>query len=106
MVDTKIPLEPPPNYEDAAAQHGVKAAPMAKPLPRGPFPLDIPVLNQLRGKRVVLASASPRRKQLLGQACVPTPLPLILTPTLLLPSPSQPPLFRPTTPNPIHEVSY
>ncbi|KFY81428.1 hypothetical protein V500_11434 [Pseudogymnoascus sp. VKM F-4518 (FW-2643)] len=67
MADTKIPLEPPPNYEDAAAQQAAPAAPMAKPLPRGPFPLDIPVLTQLRGKRVVLASASPRRKQLLGQ---------------------------------------
>ncbi|KFZ12330.1 hypothetical protein V501_04282 [Pseudogymnoascus sp. VKM F-4519 (FW-2642)] len=85
MADTKIPLEPPPNYEDAAAQHGTPAAPMAKPLPRGPFPLDIPVLTQLRGKRVVLASASPRRKQLLGQACVSTPLPL-------LPTPNPPPL--------------
>ncbi|KFY53349.1 hypothetical protein V496_07680 [Pseudogymnoascus sp. VKM F-4515 (FW-2607)] len=67
MADTKIPLEPPPNYEDAAAQPPAPAASMAKPLPRGPFPLDIPVLIQLRGKRVVLASASPRRKQLLGQ---------------------------------------
>lgn len=61
-----------PTYDAAAAQHG--ALPMrngppssaAKPLPRGPFPLDIPVLNQLKGKRVILASASPRRKQLLS----------------------------------------
>lgn len=88
MADTKIPLEPPPNYEDAAAQPAAPAASMAKPVPRGPFPLDIPVLTQLRGKRVVLASASPRRKQLLGQACVSTPYPsfqhrpAILTPGL------------------------
>ncbi len=62
----------PPTYEATAAQHG--ALPMrngpppagAKSLPRGPFPLDIPVLNQLKGKRIILASASPRRKQLLA----------------------------------------
>ncbi|KUJ24181.1 acetylserotonin methytransferase-like protein-like protein [Mollisia scopiformis] len=62
----------PPTYEAAAAQHGAlptRNGPPpsgAKPLPRGPFPLDIPVLNQLKGKRVILASASPRRKQLLA----------------------------------------
>jgi len=62
----------PPPYEAAAAQHGelpTRNGPPptgAKPLPRGPFPLDIPVLNQLKGKRVILASASPRRKQLLA----------------------------------------
>jgi hypothetical protein len=58
---------PPPSYEDAAAQH---SALPARPPPgklRAPLPLDIPVLNQLRGKRIILASASPRRKQLLAQ---------------------------------------
>lgn len=34
--------------------------------PRPPFPLDIPVMNALKGKRVILASKSPRRKQLLN----------------------------------------
>lgn len=78
MSDKKIPLsseepsEPPPTYEAAAVQHGdlpTRNGPPpsgSKPLPRGPFPLDIPVLNQLRGKRVILASASPRRKQILS----------------------------------------
>lgn len=62
----------PPTYEAAAIQHSTLPArtgpptPGLKPLPRGPFPLDIPVLNQLRGKRVILASASPRRKQILS----------------------------------------
>lgn len=82
MSDQKIPLEPPPAYDDhhtpdnvSASRHikAKTAAPAsgAEPKranpPRGPFPLDIPVLNQLRGKRVILASASPRRKQLLAQ---------------------------------------
>ncbi|RDW73043.1 acetylserotonin methytransferase-like protein [Coleophoma cylindrospora] len=76
MADVKgyAPLSvAPPKYEDAAAQHG--AAPATKlptrparsgTLPRGPFPLDIPILQQLKGKRVILASASPRRKYLLS----------------------------------------
>ncbi|RDW87736.1 acetylserotonin methytransferase-like protein-like protein [Coleophoma crateriformis] len=76
MADVKgyAPLAvDPPKYEDAAIQHG--AAPATKlptrpagsgTLPRGPFPLDIPILQQLKGKRVILASASPRRKYLLA----------------------------------------
>lgn len=35
-------------------------------MPRAPFPLELPVLSQLRGKRVILASASPRRKQIIS----------------------------------------
>jgi hypothetical protein len=78
MAERLIPLAgedskaPPPTYEAAAIQHGALPArngpptPGAKPLPRGPFPLDIPVLNQLRGKRVILASASPSRRQILS----------------------------------------
>ncbi|KAN0093889.1 class II aaRS and biotin synthetase [Hyaloscypha variabilis] len=60
----------PPAYEAATIEHGPTRngppTPGSKPPPRGPFPLDIPVLNQLRGKRVILASASPRRKQILS----------------------------------------
>ena len=66
MVDTKIaetPTEPPPLYESAAAQQPAQNAPRL----RAPLPLDLPALRALRGRRVVLASASPRRKQLLAQ---------------------------------------
>ncbi|KJZ76993.1 hypothetical protein HIM_03314 [Hirsutella minnesotensis 3608] len=57
--------EAPPEYT-AAAEHG------AGPRPSGPprrilQPLDIPILKHLNSKRVVLASASPRRKALLQQ---------------------------------------
>jgi len=38
-----------------------------RPPPGPPPPLSLPALNQLRGSRVVLASASPRRRQLLAQ---------------------------------------
>lgn len=58
------PSEPPPSYEKAAAP---QAGLSSKPPLRGPLPLELPVLVSLRGKRVILASASPRRKQLLSQ---------------------------------------
>lgn len=58
---------PPPSYEDAAIQHGALPSRAATSKARGPVPLDLPILNELRGKRVILASASPRRKQLLAQ---------------------------------------
>jgi septum formation protein len=79
MTDTKYDPTPtsehdapPPDYDTVAAQHGeAPKRPIppagAKPLARGPFPLDIPILQQLKGKRIILASASPRRKQLLNQ---------------------------------------
>ena len=66
MSDTKAdgtPKEPPPSYESAA-----QALPSQNvPRFRAPLPLDLPALRALRGRRVVLASASPRRKQLLAQ---------------------------------------
>ena len=63
------PESPPPAYTASqSSPKGPKASPSPRsPLSRGPFPLDLPILNELRGKRVVLASASPRRKQLLAQ---------------------------------------
>lgn len=74
---TSDPTELPPSYDAAAVQHGSDLPAAGKtakiPLPRGPFPLEIPALMQLRGKRVILASASPRRKQLLGQVRLPYP---------------------------------
>ena len=69
MAETK----PPPSYDDAATQHGVlpsRSAVAGKPLLKGPLLLDIPVLNILRGKRVILASASPRRKQILSMVYI------------------------------------
>ncbi|KAK2627477.1 hypothetical protein QTJ16_003443 [Diplocarpon rosae] len=77
MAEGRIKLptgEAATSYDAAAAQaaqHGALPTrsgppPEGKPVPRGPFPLDIPVLTQLRGKRMILASASPRRKQILS----------------------------------------
>ncbi|MCJ1420152.1 hypothetical protein MMC32_006509 [Xylographa parallela] len=67
MSDLKLAVpqdDAPPSYEVAAKPISAPA----KPVPlRAPLPLDLPVLNALGGKRVILASASPRRKQLLAQ---------------------------------------
>ncbi|CCU80013.1 putative septum formation protein Maf [Blumeria hordei DH14] len=60
--------ESPPCYEASTTQHVAEGErkPPIKSLPRAPFPLELPVLSQLRGKRVILASASPRRKQIIS----------------------------------------
>jgi hypothetical protein len=69
MADNKDAGELPPDYSQAASEHGEKGDPQrpAGPVRRGPVPLDIPIIKHLNSKRVVLASASPRRKALLGQ---------------------------------------
>ncbi|RAL67858.1 hypothetical protein DID88_008584 [Monilinia fructigena] len=83
------PSSPPPTYETSSAQQSkLPSRPASKsissikgPLPRGPFPLDIPLLQHLKGKRIILASASPRRKQILASIgltnleIIPSPLP-------------------------------
>ncbi|THZ64127.1 Maf-domain-containing protein [Aureobasidium pullulans] len=70
MSDQKMPLEPPPAY-DADSEHtplvAGAPAPVRQQIARAPLPLELPALQALRGKRVILASASPRRKQLLNQ---------------------------------------
>ncbi|KAM5444953.1 hypothetical protein MferCBS31731_000409 [Microsporum ferrugineum] len=59
---TDIPSDPPPSYE---ASH-----PASKSLPK-PLPPSLPVLVTLRKKRVILASASPRRKQIIAYLGLP-----------------------------------
>ena len=72
MSDIKVPLEPPPAY-DADSEHTPLVAGSAPTAPRTKLPirplppLELPALQKIRGKRIILASASPRRKQLLAQ---------------------------------------
>ncbi|KAK2762146.1 hypothetical protein FQN54_001153 [Arachnomyces sp. PD_36] len=70
-IDLLTPSEDPPSYNDAssnpapakpAAPSGTSIAPR---LPT-PQPLSLPSLSQLRTQRVILASASPRRKQIIA----------------------------------------
>ncbi|PGH12061.1 septum formation protein Maf [Polytolypa hystricis UAMH7299] len=59
--DTTSPTSPPPSYEQAST----RTTTTTTPLPRPP-PLALPALASLRTKRVILASASPRRKQIIS----------------------------------------
>jgi septum formation protein len=68
MSDIKkaaVPSEPPPSYEATPLKLASSPPPRTGAL-RPPPPLDLPALNLLRGRRTILASASPRRKQLLA----------------------------------------
>ncbi|KAI4290277.1 MAG: hypothetical protein L6R35_000440 [Caloplaca aegaea] len=61
---------------------------MKAPVGRAPLPLDLPALTSIRDRRVILASASPRRRQLLAQigltnvAIVPSTVPEAFPKTL------------------------
>ena len=90
MSDPKYELastEPPPSYETTTTPN-TQPSPASKPTPaRPPLPLSLPILTDLRSRRVILASASPRRKQLLAQlglypTIIPCPLPESLPKTL------------------------
>ncbi|KAI6251417.1 dTTP/UTP pyrophosphatase [Erysiphe necator] len=59
MAESK---DSPPSYETAAS--GCARRTSRKPIIRGPFPLELPILALLRTKRVILASRSPQRKQI------------------------------------------
>jgi septum formation protein len=59
-----ISSDAPPSYDTIKST----SAPALRQIPlRGPQPLELPALQTLRGQRVILASASPRRRQLLAQ---------------------------------------
>ncbi|KAL6904524.1 inosine triphosphate pyrophosphatase-like protein [Trichoderma evansii] len=62
MSTTKAPGDAGPDSTGPAAGRP-RAGSMRRPLQ----PLDIPIIKHLNSKRVILASASPRRKQLLQQ---------------------------------------
>ncbi|KAI4166039.1 MAG: hypothetical protein LQ342_000470 [Letrouitia transgressa] len=71
MADTNYtPIEPPPSYETAAQPINTNnpPKPLKPPLPLPlPRPMELPLIAALRNQKVILASASPRRKQLLAQ---------------------------------------
>ncbi|KAL9030944.1 MAG: hypothetical protein Q9196_000991 [Gyalolechia fulgens] len=63
---TSAPVEPPPRYETTAPL--LTNFPTAKSsILRAPLPLDLPFLTSIRGRKIILASASLRRRQLLAQ---------------------------------------
>ncbi|KAI1322452.1 inosine triphosphate pyrophosphatase-like protein [Xylariaceae sp. FL0255] len=70
-----IPKEPPPDYDTSAREHSSNSStlpirPAPPPQGRRPppiAPLDLPIVQYMKTHRVILASASPRRRALLGQ---------------------------------------
>ncbi|GJC85082.1 maf-like protein C3G6.03c [Colletotrichum liriopes] len=70
MADTKTSSDPPPEYIKATEHLSRPRAPSAAaggPGTRAPLPLNLPIISYLKSKRVILASASPRRRALLAQ---------------------------------------
>ncbi|CAN8101082.1 unnamed protein product [Discula destructiva] len=66
MAYTSVPSDPVPDYIQSAREHGIKLR-QSGPVKKGPLPFELPIIAHLKGKRVILASASPRRKALLAQ---------------------------------------
>ncbi|KXJ91555.1 hypothetical protein Micbo1qcDRAFT_147702 [Microdochium bolleyi] len=79
------PPTAPPSYETAAREHG-NTLPIRQPSGRGPpgggpghmrrgsvppAPLELPVLKYMKTHRVILASASPRRRAMFAQLGIP-----------------------------------
>ncbi|KAE8350128.1 inosine triphosphate pyrophosphatase-like protein [Aspergillus coremiiformis] len=64
LLSESSPIDPPPAYD------ATNPPPARTPLPHPP-PLYLPVLNELRNKRVILASQSPRRRQILSVLGLP-----------------------------------
>ncbi|KAJ5167346.1 dTTP/UTP pyrophosphatase [Penicillium canariense] len=63
LLGNEDPIGPPPAYDLPKPARGAA-------LPRPP-PLTLPVLNNLRDKRVILASQSPRRRQIIAYLGLP-----------------------------------
>ncbi|KAI1363861.1 inosine triphosphate pyrophosphatase-like protein [Xylaria arbuscula] len=71
-----VPADPPPAYAPTAKEHGlaIRQSQPFQPAGRRPpplAPLDLPILKYMQTHRVILASASPRRRALLGQLGLP-----------------------------------
>ncbi|RYP13735.1 hypothetical protein DL765_006751 [Monosporascus sp. GIB2] len=70
--NNNTPADPPPSYVASAREHGIPlrqsaAAPIRKGAPMPPQPLELPIIQYMRSHRVILASASPRRRAMLAQ---------------------------------------
>ncbi|KAF3764711.1 Maf/Ham1 [Cryphonectria parasitica EP155] len=66
MAYTSVPSDPTPHHIQAARDHGIRLRQSA-PIRKGTLPFELPIISHLKGKRVILASSSPRRKALLAQ---------------------------------------
>lgn len=84
-----LDADPPPAYDQSTSQPAPpEKSKQGSKGPRPPFPLALPALIAARSKRTILASQSPRRRQLLAQIglsaveCIPSNHPEDLPKTL------------------------
>ncbi|KAK2798549.1 hypothetical protein FQN50_008817 [Emmonsiellopsis sp. PD_5] len=66
----KTPTDLPPSYSSSTTNTTTNTTTTTLPLPRPPA-LSLPTLTSLRSKRVILASSSPRRRQILSYLSLP-----------------------------------
>ena len=75
LSSNDVPADPPPAYAPTAKEHDLPIR-QSQPLQQGrrppPLaPLELPILKYMQTHRVILASASPRRRALLSQLGLP-----------------------------------
>ncbi|KAI0809998.1 hypothetical protein GGR55DRAFT_689205 [Xylaria sp. FL0064] len=76
LSPSDAPADPPPAYAPTAKEHGLPIRQPQQPPQQGrrlpPLaPLELPILKYMQTHRVILASASPRRRALLAQLGLP-----------------------------------
>ncbi|KAI1314105.1 inosine triphosphate pyrophosphatase-like protein [Xylaria venustula] len=76
LSSSDVPADPPPAYAPSATEHGLPVRQPQQPPQQGRRPppvaaLELPILKYMQTHRVILASASPRRRALLAQIGLP-----------------------------------
>ncbi|KAI0505618.1 inosine triphosphate pyrophosphatase-like protein [Xylaria bambusicola] len=75
LSSNDVPADPPPAYAPSAKEHGLPIRQPQQPQqgrrPPPLAPLELPILKYMQTHRVILASASPRRRALLAQIGLP-----------------------------------
>ncbi|KAI0422638.1 hypothetical protein EKO27_g1978 [Xylaria grammica] len=73
LSSNDVPADPPPAYAPSAKEHGLPIRqPQQGRRPPPMAPLELPILKYMQTHRVILASASPRRRALLAQIGLPS----------------------------------
>ncbi|KAI3340176.1 hypothetical protein F4824DRAFT_487632 [Ustulina deusta] len=72
LLSPDVPADPPPAYAPSAKEHALPVRQPQQPPQQGRRPpFELPILKYMQTHRVILASASPRRRALLAQLGLP-----------------------------------
>ncbi|KAK5637171.1 hypothetical protein RRF57_012883 [Xylaria bambusicola] len=75
LSSNDVPVDPPPAYAPSTKEHGLPIRQSQQPQqgrrPPPLAPLELPILKYMQTHRIILASASPRRRALLSQIGLP-----------------------------------